>query len=145
MGNFVGWLVPNDLADLNPTSRAPDTTYSIGAAYEIPLNRWGSLTVAADVFHQDEQLIQASRVSELPGVQQYNGDFISHFRDASDIYNASISWRSPTNRYQASVFMKNITDELYVQAVTNVGGLVEPRVPNLRKHWAFEIKARLGD
>ena len=145
VGNFVGWLVPNDVGGLNPTSRSPDWTYSVGAAYEFNLNQWGSLTVAADWFYQDGQLIAGSRVSELEGVQQFNGDFISHFRDSSDIYNASVSWRSPTNRYQASFFMKNITDELYPQAYTNVGGLTEIRVPNIRKHWGFEMVARLGD
>jgi iron complex outermembrane receptor protein len=145
VGNFVGWLVPNDLAALNPTGRAPEWTYSAGAAYEFNLDRYGSLTVAADWFYQDEQTIAGSRVSELPGVQQFNGDFISHFREASNIYNASVSWRSPTNRYQASFFMKNIGDELYAQAYTNVGGLTEIRVPNIRKHWGFEMSARFGD
>jgi len=96
-------------------------------------------------FELYEQIYLNDNVFEVPGVQQFNGDFISHFRDSSDIYNASVSWRSPTNRYQASFFMKNITDELYPQAYTNVGGLTEIRVPNIRKHWGFEMVARLGD
>ena len=41
--------------------------------------------------------------------------------------------------------MKNITNEVYPQAYTNVGGLTEIRVPNLRKHWGLEMVARLGD
>lgn len=145
VGNFVGWLVPNDLADLNPTGRSPEWTYSAGMAYEWQLNRWGSLTVAADWMYQGEQTIAGSRVSELEGVRQYNGDLISHFRESSDIFNASLVWRSSTGRYQANYFVKNLTDELYVQAVTNVGGLTEIRVPNIRRHWGFEIVAHLGN
>ncbi len=144
VGNFVGWLVPNDVGGLQPTSRSPDSTFSLGAAYEFHLGRYGTLTLAADVFHQDEQLIQASRVSELEGVRQFNGDFISHYRDASDVYNASLGWRSETGRYQAAYFIKNITNEIYPQAITNVGGLSEIRVPNIRKHWGIEFTAHLG-
>ena len=41
--------------------------------------------------------------------------------------------------------MKNLTDELFVQAVTNVGGLTEIRVPNIRRHWGLEVSARVGN
>ena len=38
-----------------------------------------------------------------------------------------------------AAFMKNITDEIHNQATTNVGGLVEFRVPNIRRHWGIEL------
>ena len=76
---------------------------------------------------------------------QYNGDLISHFRKATDIFNGSVTWTSPEQRYQASFFVKNITNELYVQAVTNVSGLLNFRTPNLRRHWALELRMNLGE
>jgi len=145
VGNFVGWLVPNDLNDLNPTGRSPEWTYSAGFAFELPWKDFGSFTVNADWLHSGKQTIAGSRVSELDGVQQFNGDFISHFRKASDIFNASLIWRSPETRYEGSFFVKNLTDENYVQAVTNVAGLVEIRVPNIRRHWGLEFRVNLGE
>jgi hypothetical protein len=69
---------------------------------------------------------------------------VTHFREASDVFNASLIWRSKADRYQASFFVKNLTNELFVQAVTNVGGLTEIRVPNIRRHWGLELRANLG-
>lgn len=144
IGNFIGWLVPNDLANLNPTGRSPKWTYSAGFAWELPWKDLGSFTVNGDWLHQGKQTISGSRVNELPGVQQFNGDFISHFREATDIFNASLIWRSPETRYEASFFVKNLTNELYAQAVTNVAGLLNFRVPNIRRHWGLELRVNLG-
>ncbi|MDH3640751.1 MAG: TonB-dependent receptor [Gammaproteobacteria bacterium] len=145
LGTFQGWLVPNDLADLNPTGRSPEFTASAGFAYEWNLNDLGNLMISADWLHQGKQTIAGSRVNELPGVVQFNGDLISHFRKATDIFNASAIWRSPEARYEAAFFVKNFTNELYVQAVTNVAGLLEVRVPNIRRHWALEFRVNLGN
>ncbi len=145
IGNFVGWLVPNDLADLNPTGRSPEWTYSAGFAYDLPWRDFGLFTVHGDWLHSGKQTIAGSRVSELDGVRQFNGDFLSHYRKASDVFNASIIWRSPETRYEGSFFVKNLTNELYVQAVTNVGGLTEIRVPNIRRHWGLEFRVNLGE
>jgi iron complex outermembrane receptor protein len=145
IGNFVGWLVPNDLADLNPTGRSPKWTYAAGFAWELPWTQAGTFTLNGDWLHQGKQTIAGSRVNELPGVRQFNGDFISHFRKASDIFNASLIWRSPETRYEASFFVKNLTNELYPQAVTNVAGLLNFRVPNIRRHWGLELRMNLGD
>jgi outer membrane receptor protein involved in Fe transport len=140
-GNFVGWLVPNDLEELNPTGRSPEWTYSAGFAYDWQLDSYGSLTLSADWQYQDEQTIAGSRVNELPGVVDYQGRLISHFRDESDVYNASLIWRSAEGKYEAALFGKNLTDETFVQSVTNVGGLLNFRTPNIRRHWGLELSA----
>ncbi len=145
VGNFVGWLVPNDLNDLNPTGRSPKWTYSAGLAYELPWRDFGSFTISGDWLHSGKQTIAGSRVTELDGVVQFNGDVISHFRSASDVFNASVIWRSPETRYEGSFFVKNLTNESYVQAVTNVAGLLNFRVPNIRRHWGLEFRVNLGE
>ena len=76
-------------------------------------------------------------------MQQYNGDFLSHFRKSSDIFNASLIWRDQSQKYRVSAFVKNLTNELHNQATTNVGGVVEFRVPNLRRHWGVELAYNL--
>ena len=138
-GDFLGWLVPTDNSDLLPGARAPEWQISAGAAYRFNLNNFGSLTASADWAHMSSQLVSASRATELKGVQQYNGDFLKHLRDSADIYNASLIWRDPSEKYRVSAFVKNISNELYNQATTNVGGVVEFRVPNLPRHWAIEV------
>ena len=117
---------------------------SAGFAYEWQLNQYGSLALHADWLYSDEQTIGGSRTNEPKGVQQFNGDFLSHFRDSTDIYNASLTWRSDDGRYEAAYFMKNITDEIYNQATTVVGGLLNFRTPNIRRHWALELRVNLG-
>ena len=120
--------------------------YSAGIAYEIGLNDWGSVTPPAAWQHQGKQTIAGSRINELAGLRLFNDYLICHFREAPDVVNASLIWRSAESRYQASFFVKkNLTDELFLQAETNVGGLTEIRVPNIRRHWGLEVSARVGN
>ena len=46
---------------------------------------------------------------------------------------------------ESSFFVKNLTNESYVQAVTNVAGLLNFRVPNIRRHWGLEFRVNLGE
>ena len=118
---------------------------SAGFAYNWNLKQWGDLTISADWQYSDDQVIGGSRANEPTGVQQYNGDFIAHKRGSTDIYNASLVWRSPERRYEMAYFQKNIGDELYNQATTVVGGLLNFRVPNIRRHWGLELRVNLGE
>jgi len=40
--------------------------------------------------------------------------------------------------------MKNISNEIYNQATTVVGGLLNFRNTNIRRHWALELRMNLG-
>lgn len=116
---------------------------SAGFILNFNLDRMGSLTLSGDWQWSDDAGIGGSRVSEPDGVLQYNGDFLKHQRDSFNILNASATWRSANERYQVSAFVKNITNELYNQATTVVGGLLNFRVTNVRRHWAVEFKMNL--
>lgn len=144
IGNFVGWQVNVDVSGISPSARSPDYTMSAGFAYEWPLNNYGSLNLSANWMYADDQQIGGSRVNEPDGVQQFNGDFLEHQRGATDIFNASVTWRSPEGRYAAAYFMKNITDESYNQATTVVGGLLNFRNANIRRHWGLELRVNMG-
>lgn len=144
IGAFQGWLVPVDVSTIAGSARAPDYTWSAGFAYHWNLDRFGDLMISADWQYSDDQVIGGSRPNEPDGVQQFNGDFIAHERGATDIYNASMVWRSPERRYEVAYFQKNIGDELYNQATTVVGGLLNFRVPNIRRHWGLELRVSLG-
>tara|TARA_A100001037_G_scaffold306812_1_gene355980 strand:- start:1629 stop:4376 length:2748 start_codon:yes stop_codon:yes gene_type:complete len=143
IGNFLGWLVPVDVSEISRGGRAPEWTMSAGFILNFNLNDMGSLTLSGDWQWSDESGIGGSRVNEPDGVLQYNGDFLKHKRESYNILNASATWRSPNERYQISAFVKNITNELYNQATTVVGGLLNFRVTNIRRHWAVEFKMNL--
>jgi len=139
IGQFLGWLVPTDNSNLLPGPRAPEWTAALGFSYEFDLQSLGRLSVSADWQYTSEQLVAASRATELDGVRQFNGDLLSHFRKTADIYNASIVWRDRSEKWRISAFGKNLTDEMYNQATTNVGGLLNFRVPNIRRHYGVEL------
>lgn len=138
-GNFIGWLVPTDNSNLVPQPRTPKWTLSAGFAYEWLIGNAGSLTFSADWSYNSKTLISISNASELDGVTQFNGDFLNHRRKAANLINASVLWRETEERYRIAFFVKNITNELYKQAVTNVAGLFEFRAPNQRRHWGVEV------
>lgn len=139
IGDFLGWLIPTDNSNLLPGPRSPEWQIAAGFAYEWNLDDLGWLTFAADWQYADEQLVAASRATELEGVRQFNGDLLKHLRDEINVYNASLTWRNQSDKLRVSAFVKNISNELYNQATTNVAGLTEFRVPNLPRHWAVEI------
>lgn len=138
-GNFIGWLVPTDNSNLIPTPRTPKWSLNFGFAYEWMVGNSGSLTFAADWSYNSKVLISASNAGELDGVTQFDGSFLNHLRKSSNVINGSLNWRDIEDRYRVSFFMKNITNELFKQSVTNVAGLFEFRVPNQRRHWGVEV------
>jgi iron complex outermembrane recepter protein len=144
IGNFLGWLQPTDNSNLTAGNRAPKWNISAGFAYEFMVGNSGSLTISADWLYSAKTIVAGSRATEVsgpngPGVQQFNGDFLSHYRASSNIFNASMTWRDIDDRYRVSVFGKNLTNDIYNQATTNVGGLLEIRVPSIRRHWGVEV------
>jgi iron complex outermembrane receptor protein len=143
IGQFLGWLVPTDNSNLVPGPRTSKWTLSFGISYDLPLGNLGTLNFAADALYRTKQFISASNAAELDGVRQFNGSFLNHYRDANWILNGSITFREIKDRYRVSFFVKNITNELYNQATTNVGGLFEFRVPNQRRHWGLELSFSL--
>ena len=144
IGAFQGWNTPVDASEFSQRGRAPKFTVSAGLAYEFNLDNLGKLMISGDLAYQSEQGISGSRIPEPDGVLQYNGDFITHKREAVTLFNASAVWRSPKERYEVAAYVKNIGNELRAQAVTNVGGLLNFRVTNLPRPYGLEIRANLG-
>ena len=147
-GDFGGWLQPTDNSNLQPSTRAPKWTISAGFAYEHIVGNAGSITFAADWLYAAKTTVAASNALEAngpdgPGVYQYDGTFISHMRQSSHIINMSVVWKDLDDRYRVSFFVKNLTNELFNQATTNVGGLLNFRVPNIRRHWGLELSFSL--
>lgn len=143
VGGFSGWLVPTDNSNLFPLPKTPKWNLSAGFAYEWMVGNAGSVTLAMDWAYNSRQLAALPAPGELDGVTQFNGDFLDHYRKPTNIINGSVTWRDLEDRYRLSFFVKNLTNEVYKQAVLNVVPLFQARVPGHRRHWGIEIEFSL--
>ena len=93
----------------NKLSQAPEFTANIGLAYSAEIDNAGSLTARLDYYYSTEKYYEESN---SPIVVQ----------DDYELINARISFVSQDEKWDMSVFGKNLTDEL-VQANGTTGGL----------------------
>ncbi|MEQ8914794.1 MAG: TonB-dependent receptor, partial [Pseudomonadales bacterium] len=143
-GASAGFLVPIDVSSL-PPSQSPKWMARLDAAYEIPLGDNGSLTLNGTWRYADEVSLVAAGLpaGTLNGVVNYDGTFINPVRDAYDIVDLGATWRSADSRYRASLFVKNVTDEIYASTGTFVAGLFNFVQVNEPRHWGLELSYNL--
>ena len=107
------------LIDGNPFPNAPDLTLNAFAEYTVPLNSGGKLFVNTDWALQGRTNIFLYEAPEFRTSGNFEGG-------------AAIGYRAPDNRYTASVFARNITNEENLKGAidfNNLTGFVNaPRV-----------------
>ena len=93
-----------------PLSRAPKWTLGAGVSYEADLGDAGQLTLRGDWLYVDDQnlLANGAAIGEIPS---YN------------VFDASIRWDLPDDRFHVTAFVKNLNDEIFVASLTNVAAL----------------------
>jgi iron complex outermembrane receptor protein len=131
---------PVDASGL-PLPRAPKWTLSAGVSYEIPVADLGFLEFAADWRFTSRSAQTAAGIppGSVNGVLNYDGVLITPWRDKAHIFNASVTFNEIDNRYRVSVFMKNITNEHYIQSITAVAALFNFSQMNEPRHWGVEV------
>lgn len=87
-----------DLAKNLDFVRAPETTYSVAAIYDLPFGNGSLLSFRGALSH----------VGKRAG-----NDANTFFFDSYDLVDASVTYTSPNERLKVSLFGKNLTDELY--------------------------------
>ncbi len=128
-----GVIQPVDLTDL-PIARTPDLTARVGVVYTFAMGDSGDLSLAAEWAHQDEELTLdgGAPVGTTLGIVNFDGSKIDPMRPATDIINASISWKA-AEHYKVAIYGKNLTDELYFRRLSfasptlSFGTLANPR------------------
>jgi iron complex outermembrane receptor protein len=120
----TNYIFPTDNTSL-ALVRAPKWTVSAGFAYEVPVGDAGTLEFAADWHFQSKQNQASNGVppGSTAGILNYNGVLVTPVRKSSNVFNASVTWREIEDRYRVSLFMKNITNEHYLQSLTAVAAL----------------------
>ena len=120
-----------DLAG-NRLGQSPDFTFFVGAQYTLPTNA-GDFTLRGEVSYRD-------RVYFTP----FNVDYVSQAPFAKA--NAFLNWESQSGSWNASVFVKNITDKTTISSayISSVifgfpinGYLEEPRTYGVRIGYNF--------
>jgi iron complex outermembrane receptor protein len=135
------WIIPRDLSG-RALGRAPEWSLAAGFAYEIPVGDAGSLTLAADWRYQSKSVLGTiypnASIGSTDGVLNYNGYLVNPWRKANNIFNASLTWKEAQDRYQISIFGKNLTNERYIQALTAVATLFNFTQWNNPRTWGVE-------
>ncbi len=139
-GSVAGFLVPVDVSDL-PRAQSPELQTRLDLIYDFPLADTGTVTLVGSWIYSDEVSLVAAGLpaGTLNGVTNYDGAFVNPERDSWSIYNASATWRSNSERYRVSFFVKNISDEIYAVTGTFVAGLFNFVQVNHPRHWGLEF------
>jgi iron complex outermembrane receptor protein len=136
------WIIPTDHSG-NTLGRAPKWSIAAGFAYEVPVGDAGSITLAADWHYSSISVLNAiypnSAIGSTAGVLNYNGYLVNPWRKANNIVNASLTWKEVEDRYQISFFVKNLTNERYIQALTPVATLFNFIQWNNPRTWGVEV------
>lgn len=143
-GDSLGFLVPVDVSDL-PPPQAPEWQSRVDVLYDVTLGNSGVVTLVGTWTYADETPIVAAGLpaGTLDGVVNYDGSFVDPVREEYNIFDVSATWRSADDRYRASFFVKNVTDEVYAVTGTFVAGLFNFVQVNHPRHWGLELAYNL--
>ena len=136
--------MPVDVSNL-PRAQSPELQSRLDLIYDFPLADTGNITLVGTWIYSDEVSLVAAGLpaGTLNGVTNYDGSFVNPERDSWSIYNASATWRSNSERYRVSLFVKNISDEIYAVTGTFVAGLFNFVQVNHPRHWGLEFSYNL--
>jgi iron complex outermembrane receptor protein len=109
-----------------PLQQAPEWTIGAGLSYDAELGSAGSATIRVDYSHASEQNNLASGIAK--------GEI-----DSYDLLDLSVTWRAPSERYYASLYVKNVTDEVYQQSITAVGALFDTNFLSSPRRWGLTV------
>lgn len=112
--------------------RNPKWTYSIGGSYTFPLGELGSLTLRADYSYQSKFYYDAPNTAVEPAI---------------GLLNARATWDSVDDKWSASIFGTNITDEFYCGNQLSFDNATFGRVQcstGPPAMWGLSVKYRFG-
>ncbi len=114
-----GVIQPVDLTDL-PIARTPEITARLGGVYTFDVGTSGSMSLAAEWAHQDDELTLdgGAPVGTTLGVVNFDGSKVDPMRPSTDVFNASITWKDASDHYKIAIYGKNITDEIYFRRLS---------------------------
>lgn len=94
---YLLYAAVDDDASGNQMSRSPDFTATLGANYQIYLDK-GTLDLSGTLYHTSSFYFDSSNVFK---------------QEAYDLLSASVAWTDPSERYTVGLFADNLLDEEY--------------------------------
>lgn len=115
----------------SPLQRAPELTYSLGAAYTHSLAWAGEITTSLNYSNEGRQNSTPTDADAL-------------VLPAYDLLNARIEWTSPDRRYSLAAFGTNLSNEKYYLGGVNYYGNVGAAHYDLGRPREFGVTARMN-
>lgn len=121
----------------NRLIRAPEWKLNFGAQYEVNTDRFGTLLLRGEASYTDKVFHDVFN-GKAPGQS-------AMIQDSHWISNARLVWRPQDDRFEAQIFVENITDELYAlspNASATTGGIVSQFSPP--RTYGVRVSMKLG-
>jgi iron complex outermembrane receptor protein len=122
----------------NDVTRSPEWQAGVDLIYDFQLGNLGDVRAMAGVYYEDESVFYYA--VDLPSAGFPGGTPVPEFNTVLEdrtLVNASLTYTHSSGMWYASLFGKNLTDEIYKNSSQYVGGLwtfstyAEPRVYGL--------------
>jgi iron complex outermembrane recepter protein len=112
------------------TPYTPESKWSLGTQYEIPLGTRGTLTPRLDLSYTGEQFAAAINDPLWNQIEDYT------------VLNARVTWRNTDGDWQTALSVTNVTDELYYLTLFDLHGSAsyvngQPAMP---RQYAISVK-----
>ncbi|WP_346324237.1 TonB-dependent receptor [Emcibacter sp. SYSU 3D8] len=121
-GNY---LVDEDFSN-TPFQRAPKFQISLGATYEFDVGNTGSIVLNANFTHISNMNVSTSGSDR-------------GWRGKVNLVDGSITYRDIEGRYSVSLFGKNLTNEIYLNNITEVAALFDTYGISEPRRWGIEL------
>ena len=139
----LGTIQPADESFL-PLARAPKWTVRANPTYKFDTG-FGSVLVSAEWVYNSRLFTndQGAPNGLDTGLGNFDGTRIDPYRKATNVVNASITWRDPDNKYKVSLYGKNLTREIYYRRLSfaaptlSFGTMNDPREYGIEASYSF--------
>jgi iron complex outermembrane receptor protein len=108
----------------NALPRTPKTKIGVGLEYSMPLQSW-KLTFRGDASYQDKYFVENLNLAYMP---------------SRTLLNLNVSLADPDNRWNVSLWGKNVTDEVYASSAFAVS-VINQYIPALGDGRTFGLTA----
>jgi iron complex outermembrane receptor protein len=135
-----------DLTGL-PLARSPKFTARFGAVYTMGLANGSSLSYSGEIAHQGKELMLDSGipVGTTLGLTNFDGSRLDPVRPATNIVNASVSWKSSDSKLRVSVYGKNLTNEVYFRRLSFAAPTLSFGTVNDPREYGIEANYKLSN
>ena len=136
----MGAIQPVDVSGL-PLARAPEWIARLDLTYEHDAFNAGLLAWNFQWVFEDKSLTTTGGFPSgvTTGVTNFDGSVVTPFRSATHRLNASLTWTDYDERYRVSVFVKNITDEVFLNRTSVISGLWNFVTISRPRTWGVQI------